>query len=268
MTRLISAPLAAILFLLCLWWSGCSFSSDSGVEEEKDPNYLAGRSRRAALNFTGAIEAFEKSLEANPRSAAAHLELGLIYYQNITTNWARAIYHFEKYLELRPKANNADLIRQNIDYCKLALAKEVPYTPNNDLVRREIERLARDNADLRQQAEQLKAQLALRPATATNGAAVFNSGNGSNARSLAASQTYSDPAPQYARSVERSAAASPPNETGQTSAASKSHVVRSGDTPYSIARNYGVRLANLLSANPGLDPRRLRPGQTLVIPLQ
>ncbi len=101
MTRLISAPLAAILFLLCLWWSGCSFSSESGLEEEKDPNYLAGRSRRAALNFTGAIEAFEKSLEANPRSAAAHLELGLIYYQNITTNWARAIYHFEKYLEKR-----------------------------------------------------------------------------------------------------------------------------------------------------------------------
>src|SRR5256885_12611275 len=53
------------------------------------------------------------------RSAAPHLELGLIYYQNVTTNWARAIYHFEKYLELRPKANNADLIRQNIDYCKL-----------------------------------------------------------------------------------------------------------------------------------------------------
>src|SRR5256885_9079492 len=60
------------------------------------------------------------------RSAAPHLELGLIYYQNVTTNWARAIYHFEKYLELRPKANNADLIRQNIDYCKLALAREVP----------------------------------------------------------------------------------------------------------------------------------------------
>src|SRR5256885_7042851 len=168
MMRLISVRRAAILILLCLWWSGCSPSRESGLDEEKDPNYLAGRSHRSAQNYTGAIEAFEKALDANPRSAAAHLELGLIYYQNLSTNWARAIYHFEKYVELRPRANNADLIRQNIDYCKLALAKEVPYTPNNDLIRKEVERMARENTDLRQQVEQLKALPALRPPAAPN----------------------------------------------------------------------------------------------------
>src|SRR5947207_4406504 len=168
MTWLTPGWRVTILLLLCLGWSGCSPSGTSSLEEEKNPNYLAGRSRRAASDYTGAVEAFEKALESNPRSAAAHLELGLIYYQNITTNWARAIYHFEKYLELRPKANNADLIRQNVDYCKLALAREVPYTPNNDLVRKEVERLARENTDLRQQVEQLKAQPALRPPAAPN----------------------------------------------------------------------------------------------------
>src|SRR2546429_3983468 len=106
MSRLILVSPAAILVLLCLWWSGCSPSSESGLDEEKEPNYLAGRSRKFAQDYTGAIEAFEQALEANRRSAAAHLELGLIYYQNVTSNWARAIYHFEKYLELRPKANN------------------------------------------------------------------------------------------------------------------------------------------------------------------
>src|SRR5213082_348819 len=175
MTRLFSVRRGAILFVLCIWWSGCSLSNESSLDEEKDPNYLAGRSRRAALNYSGAIEAYEKALETNARSAAPHLELGLIYYQNVTTNWARAIYHFEKYLELRPKANNADLIRQNIDYCKLALAKEVPYTPNNDLVRQEVEHLARDNTELRQQIEQLKGQLALRASSATNGLAAVAS---------------------------------------------------------------------------------------------
>ena len=44
-------------------------------------------------------------------------------------------------------------------------------------------------------------------------------------------------------------------------------MIQSGETPYGIARNYGVKLANLLGANPGMDPRRLRPGQTLVIPV-
>src|SRR5437667_5587828 len=167
MSRLIFVWLAAIFVLLCLGWSGCSPSGESGLDEEKESNYLVGRSRKSAQNYTGAIEAFEQALEANPRSAAAHLELGLIYYQNVTTNWPRAIYHFEKYVELRPKANNADLIRQDIDYCKFALAKEVPYAPNNDLVRKEVERLSRDNSDLRQQVEQLKAQLGLRTVTPT-----------------------------------------------------------------------------------------------------
>src|SRR6266498_2668412 len=200
MTRLISAPLAAFLFLLCLWWSGCSFSSDSGVDEEKDPNYLAGRSRRAALNYTGALEAFESALETNPRSAAAHFELGLIYYQNITTNWARAIYHFEKYLELRPKANNADLVRQNIDYCKLALAREVPYTPNNDLVRKEVEHLARENADLRQQIEQLSGQLALRSANTSNSPTTPTAAN--NSRPVASARVPSNTNAQYAQAME------------------------------------------------------------------
>ena len=254
-----------IPLLLCLGWSGCSPSGTSSLEEEKNPNYLAGRSRRAASDYTGAVEAFEKALESNPRSAAARLELGLIYYQNITTNWARAIYHFEKYLELRPKANNADLIRQNVEYCRLALAREAPYTPNNDLVRREIERLTRDNTDLRQQVDQLKSQLALRAAIATNGTAAANPIRAPGARPP---QAISEPAVEYAQVVDRFPAASSARETARPASASRTHVIQSGDTPYSIARNYGVKLASLVNANPGMDSRRLRPGQTLIIPLQ
>jgi len=58
----------------------------------------------------------------------------------------------------------------------------------------------------------------------------------------------------------------PNRESAPPATGSKAHVVKSGDTPYSIARFYGVNLASLLSANPGLDSRRLRPGQTLTIP--
>ncbi|HXT41782.1 MAG TPA: LysM peptidoglycan-binding domain-containing protein [Candidatus Angelobacter sp.] len=267
MTQLVSYARVAVLLLLCVWWSACSFSSDSGADEEKAPDYLAGRSRKAALNYTGAIESFEKALEANPRSAAAHLELGLIYYQNVATNWARAIYHFEKYLELRPKADNADLIRQNIDYCKLALAREVPYTPNNDLVRKEVERMARENADLRQQVDQLMSQLTLRAVALTNSSTTSSFANSSTQRTLAAARIPSNPSVQYAQTVDRPSGQPPAGESAPPAGTTKTHVVKSGDTPYSIARNYGVKLVNLLSANPGLDPRHLRPGQSLVIPL-
>jgi LysM repeat protein len=33
-----------------------------------------------------------------------------------------------------------------------------------------------------------------------------------------------------------------------------------------IARKYGVKLDDLLRANPGLDAKRLRPGKTLNLP--
>jgi LysM repeat protein len=42
--------------------------------------------------------------------------------------------------------------------------------------------------------------------------------------------------------------------------------VQSGETPSSIARKYGIKLETLMAANPGLNPTRLRIGQTLNIP--
>jgi LysM repeat protein len=42
--------------------------------------------------------------------------------------------------------------------------------------------------------------------------------------------------------------------------------VVAGDTLYGIAKKHGVSLRALLDANPGVDPRRLRVGQKLVVP--
>lgn len=44
------------------------------------------------------------------------------------------------------------------------------------------------------------------------------------------------------------------------------HVVRRGETLGRIARNYGVRASAVREANGGLDPKRLVPGQRLVVP--
>jgi membrane-bound lytic murein transglycosylase D len=44
------------------------------------------------------------------------------------------------------------------------------------------------------------------------------------------------------------------------------HVVRRGDTLGEIARAYGVSVSSIRAANSGVDPRRLRIGQRLIIP--
>jgi len=46
----------------------------------------------------------------------------------------------------------------------------------------------------------------------------------------------------------------------------RTHTIVAGDTPTGIARRYNIKLSALESANPRMDARRLRPGQTLVIP--
>jgi len=42
--------------------------------------------------------------------------------------------------------------------------------------------------------------------------------------------------------------------------------VAAGETPAAIARKYGVTLTSLLAANPGLNPKKMRVGQTLNLP--
>lgn len=47
-----------------------------------------------------------------------------------------------------------------------------------------------------------------------------------------------------------------------------SHTVRSGDTLFSIARTYGVTVAEIVAANALANPNRILPGQVLTIPAE
>ena len=54
--------------------SGCSPSDQSQEDEEKEPHFVLGNNRFNTMDYPGAIEAFEQSLEVNPHSAAAHYQ--------------------------------------------------------------------------------------------------------------------------------------------------------------------------------------------------
>jgi len=255
--------LAAVLAGLSL--GGCSLSSDSQQDDEKEPHFVLGKGRVNAMDYTGAIEAFKESLEVSPRSAAAHYQLAWIY-ENKLTNSAAAIYHYQEYLDLNPKAENRDLINQRIYTCKQQLGAEGMPSAGGPGAQRQLERLAEQNHQLQDEVDKwhayYKAELAAR----------------ANPQAAPPSQP-SNPAPSPAvPSPGRTAGITPPIHQTVPSPAGgagpgptapyhpRTHVVASRETLASIARKAGVSLAALESANPGLDSRHLRPGQTIYLP--
>lgn len=242
--RLKRSPLALICAAtLC----GCFPAGPGQSGEEKEPHFQSGRARVNAMDYAGAIEAFEKALEVNPRSGAAHFELGWLFAEK-DPDPAAAIYHYEQYLKLRPGAANAETIKQHIFRLKQDLAKAVLPLPSTPGVQRELEQLAEDNRRLRDEVEKWRAYYANRgvaatnlPAVATPGGRTPSPGGGDQRVATSAGQTGSG-------------------------AAARTHKVQAGETPTAIAKRYGVKLEALMAANPGLNPKRLQVNQSLTIP--
>jgi nucleoid-associated protein YgaU len=249
-----------LLLLASLLLSGCWPQGQTQFDEEKEPHFLAGKGRVNAMDYKGAVESFEKALEVNPKSASAHLELGVLFDQK-EGDPAAAIYHYSRYLKLQPSAGNAEMVNTRILACKQELARTVSLGPVTQTLQTEFEklteeknRLSDDNKRLRELVDQWRAYAASRLQAPTNVPAV----------PLRAAQPV-NPAPTAGPPAFAMAPGSGrPGSTGSTTV--RTHTVKSGETPVSIARRYGVKVEALLAANPRIEPRRLRPGQTLVVP--
>ena len=139
----------AVLFLLLSCAGGC-FPAENHLDEEQDAHFQHGRSLAAGQDFKGAAQEFEKALEANPRSAAAHFELGWLY-DNKLNDYAAAIYHYQRHLQLLPDSGRAALVKERIRGCEQELANaEFPLPETKDL-QREVDRLNVENQGLKQQ---------------------------------------------------------------------------------------------------------------------
>ena len=231
--------------LLCLSLCGCQPSGQSQGDEEKESHFLAGKRCINTMDYRGAIEEFEKALELNPQSASAHFEVACLYVQK-EPDPAAAIYHFERYLKLRPDAANAETVRQLVYTCKQDLAKTVLPLPITPGMQHQFEQLADENRRLREENEKWKAYFANRSSPAPTNL----------------SPTASNPVPTITTQQPSNAA----SDSAPTATALRKHVVQPGETPSSIARKYTVKLDAFMAANPGLDARRMRAGQTVNVP--
>jgi LysM repeat protein len=257
---------AALIILAVPAFFGCSPVREAKMDEQRSPYFIEGKERVGTRDYKGAIEAFEKALEMNPRSALAHFELGVLYEQHSDQredDYVAALYHYNQVVRLRPHAYPADNARQRIASCKQELVRSQSMAPVYQQTIRELDRLKDENQQLRRQLEAINAQAASRfvapaaltgPDPASQSARVPTEGTGIDTPVIVATRALETP------TKDRNAAPLPNRPNART------HTVRAGETAFSIARNYRVRLEALLAANPAVDARRLKIGQTITIP--
>ena len=253
---------------LALWLGGvlggCTPGQDQS-DEEKEPHFVLGQSRVNAMDYQGAVAAFEESLEANPRSAAAHYQLAMLFDGKVSDP-AAAVYHYQEYLKLDPSAGNADVIRQRIYACKQQLAADVMPLPSTPAAQAQLEKLADQNRQLQAQVDRLNevirqwnAYYASQQAAArTNPTPTPTPNNISTSQPQTPNQTQPVPivSPQTGGATAIHA----------TSVAPRKHVVAVGETAVGIARKSGIKFSALEAANPGVNLSRIRTGQVLNLP--
>jgi LysM repeat protein len=231
------------------------------LSEEKEPHFVQGKGRVNAMDYQGAIEAFEQSLEANPHSAAAHFGLGWLYDEK-ASDPAAAIFHYQQYLKLNPNADNADVIKQRIYRCKQQLAADVLPLPSAPAAQQQLEKLSEQNRQLQDEVGKWRAYYAGQLAAAKTNATL--------------TPVYSTPEPatnptpiQSGQSVSAAPAVASPGRPASpkpAAATPRTHTVVAGETAAGIARKYGVKLSALQTANPGVNLSRINTGQALNLP--
>jgi len=249
-----------LMAIFAMALGGCYSAGTNQQEEEKETHFQQGRARVNGMDYGGAIESFEKTLEVNPHHAQAHFELGWLYAEK-QPDAAAAIYHYEQFLKLRPGADNAETIRLHIFRLKQDLAKVVLPLPSTPGVQRQLEQLMEENRRLTEEVKKWREYYANR-GTVSPPTNPPSADPGSNRPAQTGSVTP-NPAGQQniVSNTDRSGAAS-----GGTPPTTRTHRVQSGETPSAIARKYNVKLEALMAANPGLNPTRMQVGQTLKIP--
>src|SRR5882724_13236576 len=155
--------LALLAGLLAI--TGCTLTSADQVDEAKEPHFLEGKNRVNSMDYAGAIESFERALEVNPKSAAAHFELGCLCDQR-EADPAAAIFHFGRYVKLRPDGDKVERARSRITACKEQLARAVSLGPVTQGMQHEYEvladlnkKLAEDNKKLVEENKALREKL-------------------------------------------------------------------------------------------------------------
>jgi tetratricopeptide (TPR) repeat protein len=256
--------LRAVFIIAAAGLCGCFPANDNHQDEDRDPHFQRARDLVNSQEFKAAAEEFEKALDTNPRSAAAHFELGCLCDTKLN-DYAAAIYHYERFLVLAPDSQRAGPVRERIRGCKLELAGTEFPLPNSQNLQREVYALTEENRLLKQQLDEARSHAVANPAPApaplpaplqTSRVAAINP--------IPAPNPNLNPNPNPSPSTNSQSAIRNPQSADAFHP--RTYVVQPRDSVYSIAARYGLKPGAVLAANPNLSPTHLRIGQSLNLP--
>lgn len=272
--RMAAVPPLAVLPLILLLLSGCDFWHQTYPDERREANFVAAYNYSLQGAYDDAVAAYHRALDANPNNAAAHWDLGFIYQEKLK-DYAVSIYHFRRCQEIKKRRHDKDAddptienaIRQN----QIQLAIQFASSLGHQQSQSQLDDLKRRNTELEATIQELKLRLGAAQLAANSPAAGTNPAVGSPSPVVPKGTSPTSRAgtdPQGANAGKSSGVSSNPTSIRNTSASPthRVHVIRSGETLAVIAKKYGVTVAQIQSANRSLDPRRLRPGQSVIIP--
>lgn len=195
--------------------------------------------KQASGDAQSAANIYERALDGTAKTANTHFRLALLYDEKLG-DAIGSIYHLHRYLALAPNGVHAKEARANLNRLEPILATSL--AGGTLISRAEANRLKAENAEL-------KKQIAERSVSAPAGGFAGKPGAPDSATGKAA-----------ARDAQRKPAPG-----------SKSYVVQPGDTFAGIARKFyknRARAKDIQDANLNAvpDPKKLKPGMTLIIP--
>jgi len=263
-------PRASWALFAALLLAGCDWIARPTMDPRRESNFQDGLRWRDQGRWDNARESFYRALDANPQNLHAHLQLGDLYRSGLS-NQVSALHHYNRYLELGRLQNHGEFHDQSVSdgirNAEIELARHYAGRMLRDQQQFELDSLRRTNAVLQQRLDTLNQQnsiLARQLAAATNASYAPPPVPAGDAPSTA-HPTNNTPIVVHTP-PQGSSRGTPPTPTPSPAVTTRTHRVASGESFAAIARRYNIKPAALQAANPGIDSRRLKPGQTLVIP--
>lgn len=214
---------------LCVIIALFSFGCDRMITPKHAQQLKDAETKAASGDFARAINLYESALEDRPTDAEIHYRLALLYEDKMNDP-LDALHHFKRYLVIAPNGTHANDVKAVVKRDEVALLTSL----SGDAVisRAEATRLRNENLTLRKELDEARGHNHIAPAEQ---------------------------------------AAAPGKTRGSEAGGKQTYVVEHGDTLASISRKFyktSTRWKQILEANRDAisDPKKLSPGQTLVIP--